>query len=210
MWIPCYFNIFFSLKVRWVRPKCGCLPLRYHITHSPDDACLESDGGKIYWQGKNRRTRRKTCPSATLSTTNPTWIDKGANSGLRGERPATNDLSHGTAYFNILRSDGKVTQVMNSQLCDYAVDNTNYIIISGKKITSDKLSHSNDLNEFKSPATNRTRSPTICGSVLLWTMWRPFVCHFHPLYPHVAHLDRKTIRLRSLTYLSSSTFTDNE
>jgi hypothetical protein len=41
----------------------------------------------------NRRTRRKTCPSATLSTTNSTWIDP----GLRGERPATNDLSHGTA-----------------------------------------------------------------------------------------------------------------
>jgi hypothetical protein len=44
---------------------------------------------------KNRRTRRKTCPSAILSTTNPTWIDPGANPGLRGEWPATNDLSHG-------------------------------------------------------------------------------------------------------------------
>jgi hypothetical protein len=33
-------------------------------------------------------------PSATLSTTNPTRIDPGANPGLRGERPATNDLSH--------------------------------------------------------------------------------------------------------------------
>jgi hypothetical protein len=32
-------------------------------------------------------------PSTTLSTTNPTWIDP----GLRGERPATNRLSHGTA-----------------------------------------------------------------------------------------------------------------
>jgi hypothetical protein len=40
--------------------------------------------------------RRKTCPSATLSTTNPTWIEPGANPGLRGESPATNDLSHGT------------------------------------------------------------------------------------------------------------------
>jgi hypothetical protein len=36
-------------------------------------------------------------PSATLSTTNPTWIDPGANPGLRGERPVTNGLSHGTA-----------------------------------------------------------------------------------------------------------------
>jgi hypothetical protein len=40
-------------------------------------------------------------PSATLSTTNPTWIDLGANLGLRGERPATNRLSHGTAKENI-------------------------------------------------------------------------------------------------------------
>jgi hypothetical protein len=42
-------------------------------------------------------TRRKTCPSATLSTTNLTWTDPGSNPGLRGERPATNCLSHGTA-----------------------------------------------------------------------------------------------------------------
>jgi hypothetical protein len=31
-------------------------------------------------------------PSATLSTTNPTWKDPGANPGLRGEMPATNRL----------------------------------------------------------------------------------------------------------------------
>jgi hypothetical protein len=47
--------------------------------------------------GENRRTRRKTCPSATLSTTNPTRIDQGTNPGLRGERPVTNRLSHGMA-----------------------------------------------------------------------------------------------------------------
>jgi hypothetical protein len=47
--------------------------------------------------GENRRTREKTCPSATLSTTNHTWTDPGSNPGLRGERPATNRLSHGTA-----------------------------------------------------------------------------------------------------------------
>jgi hypothetical protein len=61
---------------------------------------LESDGGMIL-TGENRRTQRKTCPIATLSTTNPTWIDPGANPGLRGERPATNDLSHGTAVIRV-------------------------------------------------------------------------------------------------------------
>jgi hypothetical protein len=34
-----------------------------------------------------------------LSTTNPTWTDPGANPGLHGERPATNDMSHDTALF---------------------------------------------------------------------------------------------------------------
>jgi hypothetical protein len=33
---------------------------------------------------------RQTCPSATLSATNPTWTDPGSNPGLCGERPATN------------------------------------------------------------------------------------------------------------------------
>jgi hypothetical protein len=43
--------------------------------------------------GKTRRTQRKTCRSAILSTTNPTWTDLGANPGLRGDRPATNRLN---------------------------------------------------------------------------------------------------------------------
>jgi hypothetical protein len=47
--------------------------------------------------GENRSTRGKTCPSATLSTTNPTWTDPGSNLVLRVERPATNRLSHDTA-----------------------------------------------------------------------------------------------------------------
>jgi hypothetical protein len=47
--------------------------------------------------GENRSTRGKTCPSATLSTTNPTWTDLGSNPGLRGRRPAANHMSHGTA-----------------------------------------------------------------------------------------------------------------
>jgi hypothetical protein len=64
-----------------------------HIVHPIHDTSLESDGGMIL-TGENRTTRRKTCPSATLSTTNPTWIDPGANPGLRGKRPATNHLSH--------------------------------------------------------------------------------------------------------------------
>jgi hypothetical protein len=57
---------------------------------------MDNDGGMIL-RGEHGKTRRKTCPSATLSTTNPTWIDPGENPGLRVERPATNRLSHGMA-----------------------------------------------------------------------------------------------------------------
>jgi hypothetical protein len=51
----------------------------------------EIDRGKLKYLGV------KTCPSATLSTTNLTWTEPGSNPGFRGERPVTNRLSHGTA-----------------------------------------------------------------------------------------------------------------
>jgi hypothetical protein len=41
-------------------------------------------------------------PSATLSTTNPTWQDPGANPGRRGGKPATNRLSYGAAMWEDL------------------------------------------------------------------------------------------------------------
>jgi hypothetical protein len=43
---------------------------------------MGNHGGMIL-TGENRRTRRKTCLSATLSTTNPTWNDPRANPDLR-------------------------------------------------------------------------------------------------------------------------------
>jgi hypothetical protein len=58
---------------------------------------MENDGGMIL-TGESEELEEKTSPSVTLSTTNPTWIDLGPNPGLRGERAATNRLSHGTAF----------------------------------------------------------------------------------------------------------------
>jgi hypothetical protein len=52
--------------------------------------------------GKNRSTRGKTCPSATLSTTNPTWTDQGSSPGLRGGRPVIIRLNQGTAHLKVL------------------------------------------------------------------------------------------------------------
>jgi hypothetical protein len=56
---------------------------------------IYEDGGPRWndTDRENRKTHRKPCHSATLSTKNPTWTDP----GLRGERPTTNRLSHGTA-----------------------------------------------------------------------------------------------------------------
>jgi len=43
---------------------------------------------------QNRNTRRKTCSSATLSTTNLTRTDLGTILFLHDERPVTNPLIH--------------------------------------------------------------------------------------------------------------------
>jgi hypothetical protein len=58
---------------------------------------MENDGGMILTE-ESEELEEKNSPSVTLSTTNPTWIDLAANPGLRGERTATNRLSHGTAF----------------------------------------------------------------------------------------------------------------
>jgi hypothetical protein len=60
---------------------------------------MESHGGMIM-TGENGRTLGKTCPSAVLSTTSPTWTDSGANPSLHNDRPMTNRLSHGVAFKN--------------------------------------------------------------------------------------------------------------
>jgi hypothetical protein len=50
------------------------------------------------WQGKLKYSE-KTCPSATLSTTNPTRPEPGSNPGRRGGKPATNRVSYGEAAY---------------------------------------------------------------------------------------------------------------
>jgi hypothetical protein len=60
-------------------------------------------GWRIWWdecQGKLKYSE-KTCPDATLFTTNPTWPDPRLNSGLRGGKPATNRFSYGAAEIRI-------------------------------------------------------------------------------------------------------------
>jgi hypothetical protein len=49
-------------------------------------------------RGENQSIARKTCPSATLSITNPTWTGLRLNLGLCCERLVTDHMSHGTAW----------------------------------------------------------------------------------------------------------------
>jgi hypothetical protein len=70
------------------------------IVPAPDDrwVWLWSNWWNEDWQGKPKYSE-KTCPSATLSTTNPTWPDPGSYPGRRDGKPATNGLGYGAARF---------------------------------------------------------------------------------------------------------------
>jgi hypothetical protein len=89
------------------------------IVLPPDDMRVWSPGGMIL-TGGNRRTWRKTCPSATLFTINPTWTDPGTNLGLRSQRLATNCLSHSTASGSLLMFRIVIWDVLP---CKIIVDN---------------------------------------------------------------------------------------
>jgi hypothetical protein len=60
-----------------------------------DDEC-GAVGGMRIGMGKPKYSE-KTCPNATLSTTNSTLPYLGSNPGRRGGKPATNRLSYGRA-----------------------------------------------------------------------------------------------------------------
>jgi hypothetical protein len=70
------------------------------ILPDPGD-CEDWEFGGIKNGRGNRSTRRKPCPSITLSTTNPTWPYPVSNPGRRGGKPATNRFG---AAFNTIKS----------------------------------------------------------------------------------------------------------
>jgi hypothetical protein len=75
---------------------CGPVKMKMIIFCS-----FPSNGAPVEWnwQGKTEERAGKTCPSATLSTTNPTSTDPGSNTGIRGGtytrtfRAAANSIS---------------------------------------------------------------------------------------------------------------------
>jgi hypothetical protein len=71
--------------------------------------------------GEKRGTRLEACPSATLSTTNPTWTEPGSNPGLRRGRSAANRLSHG-------RANGLIVGIVSSNLTE-DVDGSRFCLL---------------------------------------------------------------------------------
>jgi hypothetical protein len=60
--------------------------------------------GRMILTGRNQRSRRETCPSATLPSINYTWTDMDANPGFHTERRVANYLSHGMALASPLKA----------------------------------------------------------------------------------------------------------
>jgi hypothetical protein len=67
--------------------------------HMIDDGDCGGIGGMRI--GRENQSARRKLPSATLSTTNPTWHDPSSIPARRGGKPATNRLSYGAAMYRI-------------------------------------------------------------------------------------------------------------
>jgi hypothetical protein len=98
--LDCIFN-FFLVSLGGVRlSPLGTSATNWPIVASPDNRWwLWSSRWNENWKGKPTYSE-KTCPSANLSTTNPTWPALGSYSGRRGEKPATNRLSYDAAFIS--------------------------------------------------------------------------------------------------------------
>jgi hypothetical protein len=111
-------SIFSFFLVSWGRVRLGPLgtsATNWPIVPAPDDR---------WWVWSSRwnenchrkpRYSEKTCLSATLSTTNPTWPALDSNPGRRCGKPATNRLSYSTTSSPSLWNNHFV-QIMKSSL----------------------------------------------------------------------------------------------
>lgn len=85
-----------------------------HIVRPPDNTLVWRTTVKWYWLRNPEELGENPCLSATLSTTNSTWTDQGANPVLRSERLATNHLSHGTANYEMLQRTSNLDELFGT------------------------------------------------------------------------------------------------
>jgi hypothetical protein len=98
------YNHFFLIRIVEVESKLGPLgtsATKWPIVPAPGD-CEDGEFGGMKTGRGNRKHSEKTCLSANLSTTNPTWPDLGSNLDRRGEKSATNRLNYGAVFTTIL------------------------------------------------------------------------------------------------------------
>ena len=86
-------SLLFSCTIKWL----DYIERRWQVN---EWAC--GIGGIILTR-ENRSTRRKTCLSAALTTTNPTWTGLILHLGLHEERRATDRLRFGSKWRSVLR-----------------------------------------------------------------------------------------------------------
>jgi hypothetical protein len=117
-----YFILFYFLLFvvgwDWVSWYCGNY---WPTVPAPDDRWYWRNWWNKDWQGKPKYSE-KACPSATLFTTSPTWLDPGLNSGRRGGKPATNCLTYGAAsHITLLRKCFTSTLFPKCNYCNSAI-----------------------------------------------------------------------------------------
>jgi hypothetical protein len=94
------FHFFFLVSWGGVRlSTLGMSATNWPIVLAPDDRWwrMWSSLWNENWQGKPKYSE-KTCPSASLSTTNPTWLDLVSKPSHHNEKSATKRLKCGTAF----------------------------------------------------------------------------------------------------------------
>ena len=96
--LKCFSMKCFSISDRSL--LCGSLTLRPFCPSGKNSVYMMMNMGH-WWNDTDRselKYSEKTCPSATLSTINPTWMAPQSNPGLRGQRSKFNRLIHGIAF----------------------------------------------------------------------------------------------------------------
>jgi hypothetical protein len=88
-------------------------------------------GGMNGWKGKPKYSE-KTCPSATLSSTNPTWLDPDLKPGHRGGKSLTNLPSYGTVFLKCRTLDRYIWEpwvwgrasvlILRSSICHFTAE----------------------------------------------------------------------------------------
>jgi hypothetical protein len=116
-------SFFFLSRGKKLSPL-GTVATAWPIVSAPDKRWwLWSNRWDANWHGQWKYSK-KTCLSATLSTTNPTLLDPGWNPGNRRGKPATNHLSYGTALsnsYNIYTNIHLESRVYMKSACSYRV-----------------------------------------------------------------------------------------